>query len=85
MTIIGHLQISKDKYAILFFGGPLLMYKHRIMHHHCINDTKSDQEIVLHELAMIGKWFPTAYVPSQIDVYTYLNGDVEISFFNMTT
>jgi len=55
------------------------------MHHHCINDTKSDQEIVLHELAMIGKWFPNAYVPSQIDVYTYLNGDVEISFFNMTT
>jgi hypothetical protein len=62
-----------------------LCNKHRIMHHHCINDTKSDQEIVLHELAMIGKWFPNAYVPSQIDVYTYLNGDVEISFFNMTT
>jgi hypothetical protein len=55
------------------------------MHHHCINDTKFDQEIVLHELAMIGKWFPNADVPSQIDMYTYVNGDVEISFFYMTT
>ncbi len=54
------------------------------MHHHCINDTKSDQEIVLHELAMIGKWFLNGYVPSQIDVYTYINGDAKMPLLNMT-
>ncbi len=54
------------------------------MHHHCTNDAKSDQEILLHELAMIGKWFPMG-VPAQIDVYTYVNGDVEMPFFDMTT
>jgi hypothetical protein len=31
---------------------------------------------------MIGKWFPNGYVPSQIDVYTFINGDAEIPFFN---
>jgi hypothetical protein len=41
-----------------FLLGLSLCKKHQIMHHHCTNDTKSDQKIVLHELAMIGKWFP---------------------------
>ncbi len=85
MTIISHLQISKGTYAILFCWSSPYVISIRLYSIIASMTQKSDQEILLHESAVIVEWFPNGYVESQTDVYTYVNGDVEMPFFNMTT